>query len=546
MDETAVEYLWQMRRDVKDELCKSLEHGDSWKILVLSLKSVEIRLVSIKTLRKEIPPSTPARKLVEILETNGFLILDTFKILAYANLQNAMWCLEDYVNPDLKNHIEEGRKRLHKPTYFHELPEDLRRELCYSLDACDGWECLLAALQKAGFVFAHIQRIKRLCPSSPADEFIKQVADRNIKISTVYVALASRELYRSMDYLKSFVSEEIVKSVDLLLGRDDNAANLTNEFDTTGGPISSPIKQNIPEVLTNLNCIPYTLLDEATKEWSQIIKGNFYRGTIDGKHFAIKRLKLKNMDNQPKVLEELRKLDLVYHVNVLKMAGFIEGHSFPCLIYPYYPKRSVYDVLSGSPEFSEDPSSSLSWEKKKKIGRGVANALVHLHKLFDQAVAFKSSDILLDENYEPKVADPCLPCVLEFKDKKMSYYLPQLDCLLNDSKLNHEEKNRMLEMVDCFCFRTILLELLLGIPADAFPKHPSEWISKKKTVSSSKLRKIWKESKESERRPLNEAALNQWIIAIIACSDQRKIKSSSATSIEALNYAFENDLRLYV
>ena len=66
------------------------------------------------------------------------------------------------------------------------------------------------------------------------------------------------------------------------------------------------------------------------------------------------------------------------------------------------------DLLSTEPT-GEDPKlrALLNWERRLEIIRGVAKGVAYLHGLNEEVIHkdLKPSNILLDDNWRPKVAD---------------------------------------------------------------------------------------------------------------------------------------------
>ncbi|CAF1809717.1 unnamed protein product [Brassica oleracea] len=105
---------------------------------------------------------------------------------------------------------------------------------------------------------------------------------------------------------------------------------------------------------------------------------------------------------------EVNVLGVVEHPNLVKLIGYCaeddERGIQRLLVYEYVPNRSVQDHLSN--RFIVTP---LPWSTRMKIAQDTARGLAYLHQgmEFQQIIFrdFKSSNILLDENWNAKLSD---------------------------------------------------------------------------------------------------------------------------------------------
>uniref|UniRef100_A0A165WBF9 Protein kinase domain-containing protein n=1 Tax=Daucus carota subsp. sativus TaxID=79200 RepID=A0A165WBF9_DAUCS len=103
---------------------------------------------------------------------------------------------------------------------------------------------------------------------------------------------------------------------------------------------------------------------------------------------------------------EVNVLGIVEHQNLVKLVGYSaeddERGIERLLVYEYMPNRSVLDHLSSR---SRTP---LSWATRVKIAQDAARGLAYLHEGMDFQIIFrdfKSSNILLDEQWNAKLSD---------------------------------------------------------------------------------------------------------------------------------------------
>ena len=74
----------------------------------------------------------------------------------------------------------------------------------------------------------------------------------------------------------------------------------------------------------------------------------------------------------------------------------------PCLVFTYMENGSLDDKLHNDPW-----NPPLSWAYRAKIALGTAKALCHLHGNNIVHGDIKSSSILLDKYFEPKIERQC-------------------------------------------------------------------------------------------------------------------------------------------
>uniref|UniRef100_K3XRE3 Protein kinase domain-containing protein n=1 Tax=Setaria italica TaxID=4555 RepID=K3XRE3_SETIT len=98
--------------------------------------------------------------------------------------------------------------------------------------------------------------------------------------------------------------------------------------------------------------------------------------------------------------------------------GFCLEGSKRALIYEYMPNGSLDKFI-----YSESPKAVLGWDKLYTIAIGIARGLEYLHHSSNTRIVhfdIKPQNILLDENFHPKVADFGLAKLCHTKESKLS------------------------------------------------------------------------------------------------------------------------------
>ncbi|KAG6655718.1 hypothetical protein CIPAW_05G235100 [Carya illinoinensis] len=131
--------------------------------------------------------------------------------------------------------------------------------------------------------------------------------------------------------------------------------------------------------------------------------GTIFKGTTrSGSHVAVKMLG-KSKANGQEFTNEMATIGRIHHVNVVQLIGFCVHGSKRALVYDFMPHGSLNKYI-----FSSEGSISLSCEKTYNIALGVACGIQHLHRGCDMQILhfdIKPHNILLDENFIPKVSD---------------------------------------------------------------------------------------------------------------------------------------------
>jgi serine/threonine protein kinase len=131
--------------------------------------------------------------------------------------------------------------------------------------------------------------------------------------------------------------------------------------------------------------------------------GTVFKGTLrSGRLVAIKVLS-KSKANGQDFINEVATIGRIHHVNVVQLIGFCVERSKRALVYEFMPNGSLNKYI-----FSPEVSTLLSYNKMYDIALGVARGIEYLHQGCDMQILhfdIKPHNILLDENFIPKVSD---------------------------------------------------------------------------------------------------------------------------------------------
>ncbi|KAK7305469.1 hypothetical protein VNO77_43375 [Canavalia gladiata] len=147
----------------------------------------------------------------------------------------------------------------------------------------------------------------------------------------------------------------------------------------------------------------YSELKQATSGFSQEIGkgagGIVYKGVLsDNRVVAIKQLHEANQ-GESEFLAEVNIIGRLNHMNLIGMWGYCAEKKHRLLVYEYMENGSLAENLT---------SNALDWDMRYNIALGTARGLAYLHEECLEWILhcdIKPQNILLDSNFQPKVAD---------------------------------------------------------------------------------------------------------------------------------------------
>eukprot|EP00268_Persea_americana_P030512 TRINITY_DN29524_c1_g1_i1.p1 TRINITY_DN29524_c1_g1~~TRINITY_DN29524_c1_g1_i1.p1 ORF type:complete len:683 (-),score=79.14 TRINITY_DN29524_c1_g1_i1:522-2300(-) len=233
---------------------------------------------------------------------------------------------------------------------------------------------------------------------------------------------------------------------------------------------------------TTLIRFTFEEIKEATRNFSNdnIIGrggyGNVYRGILsNGLEVAMKRFKNCSAAGDASFTHEVEVIASVRHVNLVALRGYcvattrFEGHQ-RIIICDLMRNGSLHDHLFGL------SGKKLSWPIRQKIAIGMARGLAYLHYGAQPAIMhrdIKASNILLDESFEPKVADFGLA---KFTQEGMTHWSTRVAGTLGYVAPEYALYGQLTEKSDVYSFGVVLLELLSGKKALTSVGESQSWL----------------------------------------------------------------------
>ncbi|EAY86023.1 hypothetical protein OsI_07384 [Oryza sativa Indica Group] len=189
--------------------------------------------------------------------------------------------------------------------------------------------------------------------------------------------------------------------------------------------------------------------------------GRVYKGRLEstGQVVAIKQLNRDGLQGNREFLVEVLMLSLLHHQNLVNLIGYCADGDQRLLVYEYMHFGSLEDHLHDLPPDKE----ALDWNTRMKIAAGAAKGLEYLHDKANPPVIyrdFKSSNILLDESFHPKLSDFGLAKLGPVGDK--SHVSTRVMGTYGYCAPEYAMTGQLTVKSDVYSFGVVLLELITG------------------------------------------------------------------------------------
>ncbi|KAF5468239.1 hypothetical protein F2P56_012406 [Juglans regia] len=187
--------------------------------------------------------------------------------------------------------------------------------------------------------------------------------------------------------------------------------------------------------------------------------GIVYRGVLeDNNMVAVKNL-LNNRGQAEKEFKvEVEAIGRVRHKNLVRLLGYCAEGAHRMLVYEYVDNGNLEQWIHGD----VGPCSPLTWEVRMNIILGTAKGLTYLHEGLEPKVVhrdIKSSNILLDKQWNPKVSDFGLAKLL---GSEMSYVTTRVMGTFGYVAPEYASTGMLNERSDVYSFGILLMEIISG------------------------------------------------------------------------------------
>ncbi|XP_010060469.2 probable serine/threonine-protein kinase At1g01540 [Eucalyptus grandis] len=187
-----------------------------------------------------------------------------------------------------------------------------------------------------------------------------------------------------------------------------------------------------------------------------------YRGVLlNNVRVAVKRLLCSSLEDE-EFKREVEVISHVRHKNLVKLIGYCAEGDYRVLVYEYVDNGNLHQWLHDC----SGKASPLTWGQRINIIRGMAKGLAYIHEDAEPKVVhcnIKSSNILLDHQWNPKISDM----------GSAELYEPE------PSHMSSEQSSYAAPDYDVYCFGVLVMEIVTGrLPVDeSQPQaHLIDWL----------------------------------------------------------------------
>ncbi|KAF5751106.1 receptor-like serine/threonine-protein kinase [Tripterygium wilfordii] len=273
--------------------------------------------------------------------------------------------------------------------------------------------------------------------------------------------------------------------------------------------------------------------------------GVVYKGFLqDGSVVAVKKL-LNNKGQAEKEFEvEVEAIGKVKHKNLVGLIGCCADGPQRMLVYEYVDNGNLEQWLHGD----VGPVSPLTWDIRMKIAVGTAKGLAYLHEGLEPKVVHrdvKSSNILLDKKWNPKVSDFGLAKLL---GSETSYVATRVMGTFGYVSPEYASTGMLNEGSDVYSFGILFMEILTGRSPVDYSRPPGEmnlveWF--KGMVASRRGEEILDPLIEVQPSP---RALKRALLVCLRCIDldanKRPKMGQIVHMLEADEFPFRPEIRV--
>lgn len=195
--------------------------------------------------------------------------------------------------------------------------------------------------------------------------------------------------------------------------------------------------------------------------------GSVYKGVLPGNRLAaVKQLDRAGKQGDHEFRVEVDLLSRLHSPYLLDLIGYCADQDHRLLVYEYMPNGSLQEHLYSDGSTGNPPV--LDWGTRMRIALDAARGLEYLHELVNPPVIhrdFKTTNILLDENFNAKVSDFGLAKL--GSDKTNGLVSTRVLGTQGYVAPEYALTGHLTTKSDVYSFGVVLLELLTGrIPVD--------------------------------------------------------------------------------
>nr|XP_011459939.1 PREDICTED: putative receptor-like protein kinase At4g00960 [Fragaria vesca subsp. vesca] len=254
------------------------------------------------------------------------------------------------------------------------------------------------------------------------------------------------------------------------------------------------IEENKMVSSEELPFIDLATIKDATDDFSDSNKlgqggfGAVYKGWLDGKEVAIKRLSRKSWQGIEEFRNEVTLIAKLQHRNLVRLLACGFGGEEKLLLYEFMPNKSLDTFI-----FDLKRRVELNWQTYHNIIEGIARGLLYLHEDSRLKIIhrdLKPSNVLLDHEMVPKISDFGMARI--FCDNQNTANTTRVVGTHGYMAPEYAMEGLFSVKSDVFSFGVVLLEILSGKKNSGFylTEHAKTLVEYAWT--------LWKDGKGSE------------------------------------------------
>ncbi|CAI9090993.1 OLC1v1025903C1 [Oldenlandia corymbosa var. corymbosa] len=232
--------------------------------------------------------------------------------------------------------------------------------------------------------------------------------------------------------------------------------------------------------LEELPLYGYETLANATESFhnkSKLGQGGFgpvYKGKLsNGPEIAVKRLSNSSSQGLQEFMNEVSVISKLQHRNLVRLLGCCIEREEKILVYEYMPNKSLDAYI-----FDSRKQHLLDWPRRCTIIEGIGRGLLYLHRDSRLRIIhrdMKASNILLDEDLNPKISDFGLARI--FGGKQDQANTSRVVGTYGYMAPEYAMRGKFSEKSDVYSFGVLLLEIVSGRKNTSFYHEEENLIS---------------------------------------------------------------------
>lgn len=185
--------------------------------------------------------------------------------------------------------------------------------------------------------------------------------------------------------------------------------------------------------------------------------GRVYKGVlVDGREVAVKQLKIGSGQGEREFRAEVEIISRVHHRHLVSLVGYCILEHDRLLVYDYVPNDTLYYHLHA------EGRPVMDWATRVKVAAGAARGIAYLHEDCHPRIIhrdIKSSNILLDKNFEAQVSDFGLAkLALDSNTHVTTRVMGTFGYMAPE----YATSGKLTEKSDVYSFGVVLLEMITG------------------------------------------------------------------------------------